>query len=243
MYLIYVEKRTRRGTSDSPGGRPTGIFRKVQRLRFLNGKAAVIDNTIVAFDGRNREIHSGFVIVSLLPFLSILQKKRELSADMGFRMPFHGKDPACGRSDRGMREATVRSARAQAGTNGSRKERVGLRGVLHVLVVSAGWALFFAWWWEVLHITSLQEAAVAVLVILSVSLLTALATAGWVRYNLGIYRRKGPRRTVPDVPEDVGTDALGRKYFHPGEAELRSARVVTVSLSDGNGKTFSTGSA
>jgi hypothetical protein len=62
-----------------------------------------------------------------------------------------------------------------------------------------------------------------------------------VRYNLGIYRRKGPRRTVPDVKEDVGADALGRKLIHPGVGELRSARVVTVSLSDGNGKSLSPG--
>ena len=137
-----------------------------------------------------------------------------------------------------MVEVAVRSGNGRLTIRALRKEGFTLRDALHVLIVGAGWALFFIWWGQVLQVTSLPEAALAVLVLLSVSLLTAVATAGWVRYNLGIYRRKGPRRTVPDVAEDVGTDALGRKLVHPGAGELRSARVVTVSLSDGNGKTL-----
>ena len=142
-----------------------------------------------------------------------------------------------------MGNVVVQSGRARAKTQGHRKEGIALRDVMHALVVLAGWALFFIWWGQVLRVASIPEAARAVLVILSVSLLTALATVGWVRYNLGIYRRKGPRRAVPDVPEDVATDALGRKFVHPGAEELRAARVVTVSLSDGNEKSFSAGGA
>jgi hypothetical protein len=131
--------------------------------------------------------------------------------------------------------------KARATTGGHGKLGTALRNAMHVLLVVAAWALFFKWWGQVLGDTSLPEGAVAVLVILSVSLLTALATVGWVRYNLGIYRRKGPRRTVPDATEDIGADALGRKLFLPDTEELRAARVVTVSLSDGSGKTLSTG--
>jgi hypothetical protein len=131
--------------------------------------------------------------------------------------------------------------KARATTGGQWKAGIALRNAMHVLFVMAGWALFFTWWGQVLRDTSLPEAAGALLVIFSVSLLTALATVGWVRYNLGIYRRKGPRRTVPDVTEDIGADALGRKLVHPDTEELRAARVVTVSISNGSGKSLSTG--
>lgn len=140
-----------------------------------------------------------------------------------------------------MGEAAEMPDKARATTGGHGKLGIALRNAMHVLLVVAAWALFFKWWGQVLGDTSLPEGAVAVLVILSVSLLTALATVGWVRYNLGIYRRKGPRRTVPDVTEDIGADALGRKLFLPDTEELRAARVVTVSLSDGSGKSLSTG--
>ncbi len=123
---------------------------------------------------------------------------------------------------------------------GSRKESFSFRDALHVLIVLGGWVLFFTWWGEVLHFTSLPDAAVAILVILGVSLVTALGTMGWVRYNLGIYRRKGPRRTVTDVREDAGTDALGRPLVHPGVDRLRKARRITVSMTEGNGKSLTT---
>jgi len=140
-----------------------------------------------------------------------------------------------------MREVAEQSEKGRVATGGYRKAGPTLRDAIHVLLALGGWALFFTWWGQVLRTTSLPEGAWAVLLILSVSLLTALATVGWVRYNVGIYRRKGPRRTVTDVAEDVGTDALGRKLVHPGAEALRGARVVAVSLADGNGKSLTPG--
>ncbi|HEX9204343.1 MAG TPA: hypothetical protein VF853_00300 [Candidatus Deferrimicrobiaceae bacterium] len=126
-------------------------------------------------------------------------------------------------------------------TTGKGKDRahdVRLRDLVHVLVILAGWVLFFYWWWVVLPSTSRGETAWALLIILGVSLVTAIGTVGWVRYNLGIYRRKGPRRTVPDVLENAEADVLGRKLSHPGMERLRSARLVTVSLNGENGKSL-----
>jgi hypothetical protein len=114
---------------------------------------------------------------------------------------------------------------------------------VHVLIVLGGWVLFFVWWGEVLNITSFRDATVGVLVILGVSLVTALGTTAWVRYNLGIYRRKGPRRTVPDVREDADADVLGRKFEHPGLDRLRESRLVTVTLTGENGKSLTPGDA
>lgn len=124
---------------------------------------------------------------------------------------------------------------------GGGKRRSVLRDALHVLLTLCGWALFFYWWWCVLPATSLEEAAWALLYILVVCLLTAVTTVGWVRYNLGIYRRKGPRRKIPEAPETFGTDALGRNLVHPGLEALRTARLVVVSVTGDEGKTLSPG--
>jgi hypothetical protein len=126
------------------------------------------------------------------------------------------------------------------GING-RKRRSSFRDALHVLLVLCVWALFFYWWGLVLPTTSPAEAARALLYILSICLLAALLTVGWVRYNLGIYRRKGPRRSVTEVRETFDADALGRKIAHPGLDALRSARQVTVSVTAENGKRLSPG--
>jgi len=90
------------------------------------------------------------------------------------------------------------------------REPRSIRGWLHALIVVCTWVLFFYWWYCVLPATLLSDAAWALFDIFAVSLCTVVLTLGWVRYNLGIYRRKGPRRKIPDVSERFVVDALGR---------------------------------
>ena len=124
---------------------------------------------------------------------------------------------------------------------GGRKWPTVLRGALHVLITLCGWGLFFYWWGCVLPAISTKEAGWALLYILVVFLLTGLLTVGWVRYNVGIYRRKGPRRNIPEARETFDKDALGRNLAHPGLEALRTARLVVVSVTGDDGKTLSAG--
>ena len=114
-----------------------------------------------------------------------------------------------------------------------------MRDGLHALIVVSAWVLFFYWWYCVLPATLLADAASAILAILVVALCTVALTLGWVRYNLGIYRRKGPRRKIPDVSERVVADALGRDLVHGGWEALRASRLITVSVDGENRKIFS----
>ena len=114
-----------------------------------------------------------------------------------------------------------------------------MRDGLHALIVVCTWVLFFYWWSLVLPVTLLSDAAWAILAILVVSLCTVVITLGWVRYNLGIYRRKGPRRKNPDAPEVFAKDALGRELVHAGWEAQRSSRLISVSVDGENRKTFS----
>ena len=131
--------------------------------------------------------------------------------------------------------------RGETGRAGGRPGgRWSMRDGLHALIVVSAWALFFYWWYCVLPATLLSDAALAILVILVVALCTVVLTLGWVRYNLGLYRRKGPRRENPDVSERVVVDALGRDLVHGGWEALRASRLITVSVDGGNRKTLST---
>lgn len=122
-------------------------------------------------------------------------------------------------------------------------EKAGRRGTmrngLHALIVACTWVLFFYWWSSVLPATRRSDAAWAILAILVVSLCTVVLTLGWVRYNLGIYRRKGPRRKIPDVSERIVADALGRDLVHGGWEALRASRLITVAVDGENRKTLS----
>lgn len=114
-----------------------------------------------------------------------------------------------------------------------------MRDGLHALIVVCAWVLFFYWWSSVLPATRLVDAVWAILAILVVSLCTVVLTLGWIRYNLGIYRRKGPRRKIPDAPERFVRDALDRDLVHGGWEALRASRLITVAIDRENRKTFS----
>lgn len=89
------------------------------------------------------------------------------------------------------------------------------------------WLLLGVAWWQVLvrdPRSWLYELAVPVV---SVVVVTAL-TLAWVRHNLGIYQRKGPRRGVPAAEAPWTADSLGRQLvIAPG---TDTARVVRLDL-------------
>jgi hypothetical protein len=133
-----------------------------------------------------------------------------------------------------------RGVKREADRMGDRpKRRITIRDGFHALIVLCTWVLFFYWWYIVLPLMRLSDAAWAVFSILAISLGTVVVTLGWVRYNLGIFRRKGPRLKNPDILERFTIDTLGRELVHSGWEELRASRLITVSVDGEDRKTLS----
>jgi hypothetical protein len=86
------------------------------------------------------------------------------------------------------------------------------------------------WWNRVLPQIDSKDAVIALVFISGTALITVITTIVWVRYNIGIFRRKGPRRNLTHVSENHGTDFLGRRIEPPGPGSLKTARLITVSL-------------
>ena len=80
-----------------------------------------------------------------------------------------------------------------------RQDRLRSRwhGLVHLLVVALGWAVFGWFWWRVAgHSWDSRDLR---LLVLAATLLFPLVTGAWVLHNRGIYRRLGPRRSVNTV--------------------------------------------
>jgi hypothetical protein len=61
-------------------------------------------------------------------------------------------------------------------------------------------------------------------------------TSWWIRHNVGIYRRKGPRRGRPDLPPRLDVDRLGHRvhWAVPDGPEATAAEEhIIVELHDG----------
>ena len=107
--------------------------------------------------------------------------------------------------------------------------RMTIKGILHALLAVLTWILFISWWNQVIPQVTVEDASMAFLVIFLTFLICSVLTLLWVRHNVGIFRRKGPRKNLPSVSEEREADYLGRKLDHPGYDFLKDAPLVIVS--------------
>lgn len=106
--------------------------------------------------------------------------------------------------------------------------------VLHSLAIVGGWALFCYWWYVVVYGTWTTD-ELKLLIFGSLIVAPAL-TLYWVLHNIALFRIKGQRRTVREVPHVYHRDWNGAAVLADWPA-LRRARYVTVDLVDA-GKTY-----
>ena len=108
------------------------------------------------------------------------------------------------------------------------------RRLVHIALVALGW-LLFAWSW---HRVSVNGPEIAELrwLMLSAVLVVPVLTLSWVAHNVGIHRRKGPRRSVPVVEVRYEADFNGRSIEADWTA-LAQARRVDIVV-DGSRKRF-----
>lgn len=102
---------------------------------------------------------------------------------------------------------------------------------MHVVFAIAAWVVF-AWAWYVVFVKRVSDQTLSGVLALGVFLVVMLLlTLGWVRHNLRIYKRKGPRTTIPTVREDWTRDAMGRR-IEASWQEVRSAPIVVIDASE-----------
>lgn len=121
-----------------------------------------------------------------------------------------------------------------------RDRRLTVRGAFHGLIALLGWVLFVYWWHLVIPQVTGGEALAALIFIGSTFLATVVVTLSWVSYNIGIFRRKGPRKALPDVSEYRDADVLGRTIDRPVDGSLFEARVIVIAV-DGDRKRIEPG--
>lgn len=109
-----------------------------------------------------------------------------------------------------------------------------LRRLWHALLVVAGWVLF-VWSWQ--RVTADRpELGELRWLMLGALAVVPLITIAWVLHNVGIHRRKGPRRSVPVVPMVYGADFNGRR-IDADWARLAQVRRIDIEI-EGEVKRF-----
>ena len=109
--------------------------------------------------------------------------------------------------------------------------------LLHLAALAVGWGLFFWAWhdvlgqhWETEFLTWLVTGSLVILPVL---------TTAWVLHNVGIHRRKGPRKGARKTDETYRHDWNGREVS-ADFAALARASVVVIDV-EGKRKVYRAG--
>lgn len=84
-----------------------------------------------------------------------------------------------------------------------------IRLLVQVIVAVAGWVIFGWLWWRALEYGPTPTHLRGTVIVLLIDLVIVVVTVMWIVWNKDIYRRKGPRTTVPAVEFAYAVDALG----------------------------------
>lgn len=104
------------------------------------------------------------------------------------------------------------------------------RRLLHGLLIGLGW-LLFGWSWMRVTADRPEVGELRVLMVGAV-VVVPLLTLSWVAHNVGIYRRKGPRKAGQPVPMRYERDFNGRTIAADFD-RLVSARRIDVMIEGG----------
>lgn len=99
----------------------------------------------------------------------------------------------------------------------------------HFLMVVLGWVLFI-WFW---HLAAGEpwDSAPLMFLIIGAIIVSPLVTLFWIFHNMGIYKRKGPRKGMADVKPYYDVDWSGREVTADW-ATLANARVVVIEIDE-----------
>ncbi len=106
-----------------------------------------------------------------------------------------------------------------------------IRSTVQIVLAVSGWAVFAWLWWRAIQDGPTGAQLRGALIVAVIDLVIVLATILWILWNKNIYRRKGPRSTVPVVDFDYSVDALGTPVDVrvPADGSIRS---IVIDIAD-----------
>ncbi len=99
-----------------------------------------------------------------------------------------------------------------------------------------GWLLFLWAWISIMRFTAPETIVVTTILLAAIAIAIAAIDLTWIWHNLNIYKRKGYRKNVPQVPQEFRQDFLGRQQAADWQ-NLRGETLIVVSF-DEEQKTF-----
>ncbi|MBC7266298.1 MAG: hypothetical protein QMD76_07135 [Anaerosomatales bacterium] len=105
-----------------------------------------------------------------------------------------------------------------------------LSRLLQVLLAVVGWVVFGWLWWTAFRTGPTDSQLRGTLIVGTIDVGIVLVTILWVRWNIGVYRRKGPRTTVPPVDYAYDRDCKGVPVVGVDACRQSASRFLVIDL-------------
>jgi len=100
------------------------------------------------------------------------------------------------------------------------------RSFFHYLLVLPLWAAFLWAWWLILFHWPRTELIASFRLVAFVSSVCGILITLWVRHNIAIFKRKGPRQHARQITMTFTSDALGRPLVLARPGVLLDSYVI-----------------
>lgn len=106
-----------------------------------------------------------------------------------------------------------------------------IREAVHLFTAILGWLVFFWLWRRAAAAGPTESQLNGMVVVACIDAAVTIMTIAWVRWNIGIHKRKGARTKVPPAAHDYTEDALGVKAAIPPSSFPQSrGRLIVIDL-------------
>ena len=116
-----------------------------------------------------------------------------------------------------------------------------IRALVQLMLVVIGWFIFLWAWVSVMRFTALETVVSTIILLATLALVIEVINLLWIWHNVNIFKKKGPRKGVPQVRYEFQGDFLGRRQDADWQ-NLREEALIIVGFDDER-KVFTPGGA
>jgi hypothetical protein len=106
------------------------------------------------------------------------------------------------------------------------KDAISIRALAQLVFVVIGWFVFVWAWVSVMRFTAPETAVVTAILLAALAAVIEAINLLWIGHNASIFKKKGPRKSVPQVRYESQQDFLGRRQAADWPNLQREALII-----------------
>lgn len=105
--------------------------------------------------------------------------------------------------------------------------------LVHCVAIIIGWMLYFWFLYSIMYYDALLKILDIVQLFIFVNIIIIGVSYAWIKHNIHLYEKKGPRTGIRTVKDKFKQDALG-SIIHADIKAIKKARFINIQIKENN---------